>query len=274
MEEATPYDAGWKLIFKVFLPDLVRMLFPAVWALVDWGAPVQERSAELLRLAPEAQTGRRYIDHLVEVQFKNGQRGELFLHFEAQSQPDPEFPKRMFIYHYRIRDYHATENLVSMAILADPDPNWRPSEYYTNLAGCELRFRFLTAKLLDLEEETLERELSPVALALLAHRKALRARGSPELTMQEKIALVRAMKARGYTHDEIIALYKVVDYFMVLPQEYEQLVQRVIHEVESEREFPLTSLERFAIMQGLQQGLEQGLQQGLEQGLQQGLQQG
>ncbi|MCS7208934.1 MAG: hypothetical protein NZ874_05105 [Fimbriimonadales bacterium] len=71
------------------------------------------------------------------------------------------------------------------------------------------------------------------------------------------------MKARGYTHDDIIALYKVVDYFMVLPQEYEQLVQRVIHEVESEREFPLTSLEKLAIMQGLEQGLGQGWQQAI-----------
>jgi hypothetical protein len=259
MEETTPYDAGWKLIFKVFLPDLVRVLFPAVWAIVDWSIPPQERNAELLRIAPEAQTGRRYVDHLVEVRFKDGQRGELFLHFEAQSLPDPEFPKRMFIYHYRIRDYRGTENVVSMAILADPDPNWHPNEYRTNIAGCELRFQFPTAKLLALDEEVLRSDSSPVALAVLAHKKALETRGNPELTLREKIELVRAMKARGYTHDTIIALYKVVDYFMTLPQEYEQLVQRVIHEVESEQEFPLTSLERLAIRDGVLQGLRQGL---------------
>ncbi|MCS7208935.1 MAG: hypothetical protein NZ874_05110 [Fimbriimonadales bacterium] len=65
MEEATPYDAGWKLIFKVFLPDLVRLLFPAVWTMVDWRVPPQERDAELLRIVPESQTGRRYVDHLL-----------------------------------------------------------------------------------------------------------------------------------------------------------------------------------------------------------------
>ncbi|GBC93106.1 hypothetical protein HRbin15_01593 [bacterium HR15] len=50
---------------------------------------------------------------------------------------------------------------------------------------------------------------------------------------------------------------------MALPKNYEELVQQVIHEAEQQSEWPLTSLEKFAIERGVLQGIEKGLQQGL-----------
>ncbi len=37
---------------------------------------------------------------------------------------------------------------VSLAILGDDRPNWRPSEFVAGRWGCEVRFTFPTAKLL------------------------------------------------------------------------------------------------------------------------------
>jgi len=68
---------------------------------------------------------------------------------------------------------------------------------------------------------------SPMALVIRAHLHALRTRGHPELLMREKIALVWALRERGYTHEQIIDLYKAVDFIMALPKEYEELVQHL-----------------------------------------------
>ncbi|MFN7019676.1 MAG: hypothetical protein ACK4RG_10475, partial [Fimbriimonadales bacterium] len=100
-----------------------------------------------------------------------------------------------------------------------------------------------------------------------AHLRALKTRGKPNLLLREKIALIRRLKERGYTPEQVIHLYKVVDFMMTLSQEMEQLVKRVVRQFEEESEWPLTSLEEDAIERGARQGLEQGLQQGLQQGI-------
>lgn len=58
----------------------------------------------------------------------DGEEAWLLLHIELQSQMDSGFPKRMFIYHYRIYDRYDRE-VVSLAVLGDEQPNWRPTEY-------------------------------------------------------------------------------------------------------------------------------------------------
>lgn len=92
--------------------------------------------------------------------------------------------------------------------------------------------------------------------------------------MYEKIALIRALREREYHGEQVIHLYKVVDYMITLSERIEQLVGKIVREFEAESEWPLTSLEELAIKRGAAQGLEQGLEQGLQQALQQGLQQG
>ncbi len=75
MGEEAPYDSGWKLALTSFFKEALQLLFSHVYALIDWQKPVVFRNTELLRIAPESQTGRRHVDLLAEVSFTNGVQG-------------------------------------------------------------------------------------------------------------------------------------------------------------------------------------------------------
>ncbi|GBC93107.1 hypothetical protein HRbin15_01594 [bacterium HR15] len=199
MGEEAHFDSGWKLALTAFFKDALQLLFPQVHDLIDWEKPVVFRNTELLRIVPEAQTGKRHVDLLAEVFFIDGIPGAVFLHMEVQAQPKPLFDQRMFTYYYRLYDYYKTENIVSLAVLADADPNWRPGVYRNELAGCRLSFEFPTVKLLDLDEQILAAHPSAMALVIRAHLRALRARGNLELLAREKIALLRELRAWVYS---------------------------------------------------------------------------
>jgi len=65
---------------------------------------------------------------LVKVWLLDGSEEWILLHIEVQHRPDPEFAARLFHYHYRIFDVYA-KRVVTLAILADTDPQWRPTRY-------------------------------------------------------------------------------------------------------------------------------------------------
>jgi len=192
------FDEGWKYAIRAFLPECLLLLFPSLHAQIDWTRPVEFLSTELHRLAPaQLRKGVRSVDVLVRVYFRDGVPRAVLLHIEIQAQHDANFPLRMFVYHYRIFDANDYPELISLAILADDDPNWRPSVFERRLEGCNLRFEFPTVKLLDFDEAQLEQSPNPFALVVLAHLRALKTRGRPKLMLGEKLALIRAMQAKG-----------------------------------------------------------------------------
>jgi hypothetical protein len=265
------FDSAWKFAVETFLQQCIELLFPALAPLIDWGHPPTFLNTELRKIRPESQTHKRFVDVLARVMFRDGQPRYLYLHIEIQAQPDPQFPLRMFVYHYRIFDSTRFGEVVSLAILADADPDWRPERFERSLGGCELAFRFPTAKLLDLDEQELQSSPNPFALVVLAHLRALKARGDVQLLFGEKVELIRAVARSGYNPDDVANLYRVVDYLMTLPKELEAQVEEIVREVAREQRLPkLTNLERFALERGARQGLQEGLEKGLQQGLQQG----
>ena len=62
-------------------------------------------------------------------------------YLEVQSQPDRDLPARLYQYHHRIADrYH--RRVVSMAVLADHSPGFRPGPYEEETWGCRVRLDF------------------------------------------------------------------------------------------------------------------------------------
>jgi len=57
--------------------------------------------------------------------------------------------------------------------LPTPTPNRRPQGFTREVAGCEVVFRFLTVKLMDLDEQDLEQSANPFALVVGVHLRAL-----------------------------------------------------------------------------------------------------
>lgn len=102
--------------------------FPLAYVDIDWTRGFEMLDKELQKIVPEAEQGRRYVDKLVKVWLKNGEERWMLLHIEVQTWREGGFSKRMYEYNCRIFIRFDRE-VISLAILADDDPNWRPDRY-------------------------------------------------------------------------------------------------------------------------------------------------
>ena len=166
----------------------------------------------------EAELGRRYVDKLVKVWTKDGTECWVLIHVEVQTAREAEFPRRMYVYNYRIFDRY-NRPVASLAVLADDDPDWRPTEFRSGLFGCEAGVRFPVVKLLDFapHEAVLEASANPFAQVVLAHLKALETRGNPADRHAWKTRLVRNLYERGFAAKDVRELFRVIDWLMELP---------------------------------------------------------
>ena len=162
------YDSPWKEAIEEWLEEFLGFFFPHVHGLIDWSRGYEFLDKELQQLVPESQLGERTVDKLVKVFLRNCAEFWVLVHIEVQSQSESVFPRRMYVYRYRISDKY-DRPVASLAVLADDSASWRPTEYREDFAGCELRFRFPAVKLLDFadREVWLEAESNPFAIVTL-----------------------------------------------------------------------------------------------------------
>lgn len=124
-------DGAWKEALDAFFPAFLALLFPHVHAAVDWSRGYERLDKELQKIDPDADTGRRHADLLVKVWTRDGVEAWLLIHVEVQAWKDEDFPGRMYVYQYRIADAFGRD-VVSLAVLADGDPAWRPTRFAAN----------------------------------------------------------------------------------------------------------------------------------------------
>jgi hypothetical protein len=110
------------------------------------------------------------VDKLVKVWRKNGREVWVLLHVEVQTQRQSGFGRRMYEYNTRIFD-HFGRTVVSVAVLADDNPGWRPKSYEEALWGWSVGMIFPAVKLLDWADRDTELEThgNPFARIVLAH---------------------------------------------------------------------------------------------------------
>ncbi len=170
----TDYDSPWKEALDLYFEQCLAFFFPLAHADIDWGRGHETLDKEFQQVVRAAEQGRRYVDKLVKVWLKSGAEQWLLIHVEVQTSRESEFPKRMYVYNYRIFDRYDRE-VVSFAILGDDDPNWRPDHYGHQRWGFSAGIRFPPVKLLDYaaHEQALEAHPNPFAVVVLAHLKTL-----------------------------------------------------------------------------------------------------
>jgi hypothetical protein len=171
-----------------------------------------------------------------------------------------EFSQRMYIYHNRFFDRYGG-SVVSIAVLADDDPGWRPSDYSYELWGCRMRLEFPTVKLLDYEprQAELENSNNPFAIVVLAHLQSRRERNNLEGRLLGKLALIRRLYERGYERQAILDLFRFIDWVLELPEDLELRFRVELEQLEAERRMRyVTSVERLSREEGRQEGLQQG----------------
>ncbi|MHC5598299.1 MAG: RpnC/YadD family protein [Nostoc sp.] len=251
-EQLTDYDSPWKEVIELYFPRFLEFFFTQAYAEIDWTRPYEFLDTELQQLEPDAEIGRRLVDKVAKVWLLDGEEAWVLVHVEVQEQYDSQFAERMYTYNYRLFDRHK-KRVISLAVLADEQANWRPSSYSYQLGGCRVSLEFPVAKLLDYEQrwETLEQTTNPFGVIVMAHLKTKATQRNPQNRLQWKLSLVRRLYERGYSREDIQELFRFIDWIMVLPKEADRMryvtsIERLAKEegiVENARESIITVLE-------------------------------
>ncbi|MGA7937443.1 MAG: hypothetical protein WCA35_28085, partial [Kovacikia sp.] len=157
--------------------------------------------------------------------------------------------------------------VVSLAILTDDRPNWRPQEFQAELWGSEITFRFPIVKLLDYGQEwqALEDSLNPFATVVMAHLKALETKGNEVQRKDWKFNLTRRLYEKDYERQDVLNLFRFIDWVITLPPALADEFKADLERFERENQMPyVTSIERRAEERGLQQGLVEAIKLSLE----------
>ena len=169
-------------------------------------------------------------------------------------------------YYYRIRDAYG-RSVLSLVVLGDSDPAWRPGAFAESTGRCRLRFEFPTAKLIDFagRREELETGDNPAGLVAAAHLESLATHGDEPARATAKIRLLRRLLGRGWTERRIRELFRLIDWLVELPPELDRQVKRqVFEEFEREKFMPfVTSWERIAKEDGRVEGRVEGMVEGM-----------
>ncbi|MGB8702924.1 MAG: DUF4351 domain-containing protein [Thermosynechococcaceae cyanobacterium] len=286
--ERTDLDSPWKDILRAYFPQALSFFFPSTAALIDWQYPHEFLDKEFQQIARDAELGRRYADQLVKVRMKNGSQIWLFIHVEVQSQSEVDFAERMYTYNLRIFDQFR-QVPISLAILCDERHNWRPNFFRAEYPDTVLNFEFGIAKLLDFRARWAELESSqnPFATVTMAHLKTMETRPDAGLRKVWKLSLIRALYEKGYQRQEILDLYRFIDWVMILPEALErdcwtelkafEEARKVTYVTTGERigyERGMTTGERIGYERGMTTGERIGYEQGMTTGEQMGYERG
>ncbi|MYM22750.1 DUF4351 domain-containing protein [Duganella sp. FT135W] len=275
------YDLPWKAALSHALRPFMDFYFPDFSARIDWRQRPRFRDKELARSGFGAKPDLMVADKLVEVCLHEGGGRRVLIHIEIQAQRDTLLGRRMRDYHDRISEAYGLP-VVSLALLADEHPHWRPKGFHQRLHNTVTDFSFGTAKLLDFAADirALEASRNPIAWVTLAHARTQQAHHDPDKLYAAKLHLTELLFLHRWGQKRIIVLFNVINWMMALPEPYERRYRHVMDRWEKERGMKklYNSFEQMiindAINVGLERGLEQGLERGLEKGLEQGLEKG
>ena len=149
--------------------------------------------------------------------------------------------------------------------------------FVANLWGYGVQFTFRAVKLVDYRANltSLQNIPNPFATIILAHLQAQETRQDPNARLAWKLAILRQLYTQGYNREQIIGLFRFIDWVMALPADLTRQFWHEVERFEREQKMPyITSIEQIGREAGLKEGLQEGLKEGLKEGLQEGLRQG
>ncbi len=257
-------DSSWRKILDKLLPEFLAFFFPEIHQAIDFEKGFEFLDKELQKILPqEDDTGKRVVDKLVKVFLRDGSEKWLLIHIEIQGYHESNFSKRVFHCYYRIYDRFG-EELISVALLTDEDPEFRENVYKISRLGFRLHFEFPAVKLLDYREkwDELERDPNPFAIATRAFLKTIETRGSDQERYQWKKHFLLELYRKGMSRETILALYEFIGVIMALPYAKDETLYDEIKQTTEDKQMSVLAVaERVGMKKGIEQGIEQGLRQ-------------
>ncbi|MCW3097494.1 MAG: hypothetical protein JWL77_3112 [Chthonomonadaceae bacterium] len=276
------FDGAWKnMLTEKRFAAFLAFFHPEAYALIDWVRPVEFLEQELRAITRKTKRGHRAVDRLVKVWLNDGSESWVLVHIEIQSQKDDTFPLRMFQYRYRALDLFGERPIACLAILGDPNADWKPQRYTHGFLNTRVTFDFGVVKLLDFAGrlDELEQSNNPFARFVVAHLKTVETQGDYESRLEWKIRIIQGLYVMGVPEEEIGQLCHDFDWLLALPEPLALRYHTTMTRFEEVKEMPhLTTSERIGRKVGMKIGREEGLQigrlEGLQEGRQEGLQEG
>ena len=256
------YDSPWKDILESYFEDFMAFFFPEIHAEIDWTRGYVFLDQELSQITRDAEVGKKVVDKLVKVWKLTGEETWVLLNVEIQSQEESVLGERVFTYFYRLKDKFNLP-IASLVILGDDRSNWRPSTFSQSLWGCRIEFEFPIVKLLDYESQwaDLEASRNPFAIVTMAHLKTKSTRKDLQSRKEWKFRLTRMLYEQGYERQDIVKLYRFLDWILELPNDLKQAFHEDLARYEQERQMPyVTDIERMGEARGEARGEQRGEQ--------------
>ena len=251
------YDSPWKEGIELYFKELMEFYFPEIAGEIDWNREHEFLDKELESVVRDAEIGRRHADKLVKVWSLKGEPFNVMIHIEVQSDKDPDFERRMYIYNYRIFDKRYLP-VTSLAILADGNRSWRPQQYIIEQWGCKVTFTFPMVKLNDYSDkiESLLNAANPFAIITAAHLKTKATKGDPQTRYAWRWKITTALYERGFSRQDILEIYRLIDWLMMLPEDLTRRFTEDLINYEEERKMPyISSAERIGMEKGMDMGM-------------------
>ena len=271
MTYQSDFDSAWKDALDAYFPQFMALLWPQLHARINWRLPTVFLDKELQALMRSRKRGRRHVDKLVSVRLISGENALVLIHVEIQAGHETGFAQRMFAYHVRLREKHAHQTVVSLAVLtgeqAEPAASSQDEAVFGyDYWGCSLRFSFPVIRLKcwqgRVDELLMLAPQNPFAVVVLAQLEADAAR-DPKQRLVRKAALVRRLYDWGFSRDNVVHLFRIIDAMVGLPQQLEPEFEDAVIQIEKETQMAyVTSIERVRIRRERAEAMEEGKQQG------------
>jgi len=260
------YDSPWKEALERYFEPFVALLWPALHPRIDWAQPPRFLDKELQQVVRDADSGRRHADKLVEVSTHEHGPRLVLIHVEIEGRGGTAFAARMYRYHYRLRDTYPDAVIETLAVLTRRKRGPEAMVYRDEGLSSTIEFRFAVVNLggwLDRWTElAATAQHNPFAVVVMA--QLLAHHGGAPLgagRLRGKIGLTRMLYGYGYGRQDVLELYRLIDWMVQLPSEEERRFVAASERLERERTmaFVLTA-ERVGERKGLEKGEQTGRQ--------------
>jgi hypothetical protein len=171
----------------------------------------------------------------VEVYLKDGTVEWYLIHIEVQSYVDKNFSRRLYLYNSRIFNKYA-KPVITLALITEDSEWFRPAEYKIAHRSFELSFKFPVIKIIDYKDRPaeLEKSMNPFAIATFAYLRLIESKDDIEKKYRWKKSLIGDLYQKGFAREDIITLFRFIDWIIRMPADMEQNFREEIRKIKTE----------------------------------------
>ena len=270
-------DQLWKGVIEEMFEDFVAFFMPTLSTQIDFTKEISFLDKELEQIYSENDDKLRLVDKLVKVFMKNGEEHWILIHIEIQGYFDRNFPKRMYIYFVRLKEKY-DKPISAIAIFSDDVKSYKPDTFEEKFYGTEIRYKYLTYKILDQKIAALQTSENPFATVIETALVALKKKKlNDDDLLALKIDLVKRLYEKKFSKSKIFALLNFIRYYVRFNKKETNLLFDEKVETFNHKIYPMGTQEILlhqAKTEGIEEGIDLGIEKGIEKGIDLGIERG